>query len=286
MCVPGTAETVRARFEADEPEDGAPRLSRRAALAAGLGTVAAAAMPGSAVASHRRGHGKGKGKGGRRLVDLSHVFSDQFPSFPGTPPNSRATAVTIAKDGFYGQTWDIWEHSCTHIDAPGHFIPGGRYTPALKLDELVAPIVVVDISGRAADEHDTAVTPDDLERFERRHGRIPKGAVVAMHSGWESRAGSVDAYRNGMRFPGFGEDAVKWLLAHRRIGGIGVDTLSLDRGSSATFAAHKTLLGADKFGIENLRNLKGIPARGATVYVGVVPWQDGSGGPARVFASR
>jgi kynurenine formamidase len=286
MCVPGTAETVRASIEAQEPESAAPRMSRRAALAAGIGTLAAAAVPGSAVASHRRGHGKGRGRGAGKLVDLTHTFSDTFPSFPGTPPNSRQTAVTIAKDGFYGQTWDIWEHSCTHVDAPGHFIPGGRFSPELKLDELVAPIVVVDISGRAASEHDTVVTPDDLERFERRYGRIPKRAVVAMHSGWESRAGSVDAYRNGMRFPGFGEDAVKWLLERRRIGGIGVDTLSLDHGSSATFSAHKTLLGADKFGIENLRNLKGIPARGAIVYVAVIPWQDGSGGPARVFASR
>ena len=279
MCVPGTAETVRARFEAEETEPPAPGMSRRAALAAGAGALAAAAMPSGAVASHRRGHR-------RRLTDLSHVFSEDFPSFPGTPANSRQTAVTIERDGFYGQTWDIWEHSCTHIDAPGHFIPGGRTTPQLRLRELVAPIVVVDISGRAAQENDTEVTRADLRAFERRHGRIPRGAVVAMHSGWESRAGSVDAYRNGMRFPGFGPDAVSWLLERRRIGGIAVDTLSLDHGSSSTFDTHKTLLGADRFGIENIRNLKALPARGATVYVGVIPWREGSGGPARVFASH
>jgi kynurenine formamidase len=248
-------------------------------LAGGAGALMAAAAPSGALAGHRRGHR-------RRLVDLSHTFRPDFPSFPGTPANSRQTAVTIEKDGFYGQTWSIWEHSCTHIDAPGHFIPGGRLSPQLKLSELVAPIVVVDISARAAQEHDTVLTRADLQSFERRHGRIPRGAVVAMHSGWESRAGSQDAYRNGMRFPGFGAEAVQWLVQRRRIGGIGVDTLSLDHGSSTDFSAHTTLLGADKFGIENLRNLKGLPPRGATVYVAVIPWQDGSGGPARVFASR
>jgi len=254
-------------------------MSRRAALAVGAGALAAAAMPSGAVAGHRRGHR-------RRLTDLSHVFSEDFPSFPGTPANSRQTAVTIENDGFYGQTWSIWEHSCTHIDAPGHFIPGGRRSPQLRLSELVAPIVVVDISARAERENDTEVTRADLRGFERRHGRIPRGAIVAMHSGWESRAGSVDAYRNGMRFPGFGVDAVRWLLDRRRIGGIAVDTLSLDHGSSSTFDTHKTLLGADRFGIENIRNLKALPPRGATVYVGVIPWREGSGGPARVFASH
>jgi kynurenine formamidase len=281
MCVPGTTETVRARFEAGEEEPPAPGVNRRAALAAGAGAILAAAVPGGAAASHRRGHRRRA-----KLVDLTHVFSETFPSFPGTPANSRATAVTIARDGFYGQTWDIWEHSCTHLDVPAHFIPNGRKSPQMKLRELVAPIVVIDISERAATEHDTVVTLADLMRFERRHGRIPRRAVVAMHSGWASRAGSVDAYRNGMRFPGWSAEAVRWLVDRRRIGGIGVDTLSLDHGSSSTFDAHKTLLGADRYGIENLRNLKSIPARGATVYVGLIPWREGSGGPARIWASH
>ena len=136
------------------------------------------------------------------------------------------------------------------------------------------------------------VTPDDLERFERRYGRIPRDAVVAMYSGWEARAGSVESYRNTdasgiMRFPGFGKEAVEWLLKRRRIRGIGVDTMSLDNGSSAGFDAHLTVLGADRYGVENLRNLKRLPARGATLVLGLIPWREGSGGPAgRSQASR
>jgi kynurenine formamidase len=129
------------------------------------------------------------------------------------------------------------------------------------------PVAVVDIALRARRNPDTVVTPDDLQRFERRHGEIPGGAVVCMFSGWESRVGSEAAYRNlgadgRQHFPGFGQDAVDWLLANRRITGIGVDTLSLDHGASATFDAHTALLGADRYGLENLRNLNGIP-RGA-----------------------
>ena len=285
MCVPGTLETVRERVEREGP----PRVSRRVALAAGAGAVASTALPGAVSARGRGGPRAGRtGKG--RLVDLSHEFSEDFPAFPGAPPTSRETAVTIPEDGFYGQVWTIWEHICTHMDVPAHFIAGGRTSPELELEELVAPIVVVDISGRAARQPDTVVTPDDLARFERRYGRIPRHAVVAMYSGWETRAGSVEAYRNTdatgtMRFPGFGKDAVDWLLARRRIRGIGVDTMSLDHGSSSTFDVHLTVLGADHYGVENLRNLKQIPARGATLVLGLIPWKEGSGGPCRAFAS-
>jgi kynurenine formamidase len=284
MCVPGTLETVRERIEREGP----PQLSRRVALGAGVGAVAAAALPGAASARRPSRHGRPKGK--RRLVDLSHEFREDFPVFPGAPATSRETVVTIPENGFYGQVWTIWEHICTHMDVPAHFVEGGRTSPEMTLDELVAPIVVVDIAARAAREPDTVVTPDDLARFERRHGRIPRDAVVAMYSGWETRAVSIEAYRNTdpggtMRFPGFGEEAVEWLLERRRIRGIGVDTMSLDRGSSSTFDAHLTVLGADRYGVENLRNLKQIPPRGATLVLGLIPWREGSGGPCRAFAS-
>jgi kynurenine formamidase len=285
MCVPGTLETVRERVEREGP----PRVSRRVALLAGAGAAASAALPGAASAGGRDWHHRGRwGKG--RLIDLSHEFREDFPAFPGVPPTSRETAVTILEDGFYGQVWTIWEHIGTHMDVPAHFIEGGRTSPELGLDELIAPIVVVDISERAALEPDTVVTPDDLARFERRYGRIPRDAVVAMYSGWEARAGSVEAYRNTdatgtMRFPGFGKDAVDWLLTRRRIRGIGVDTMSLDNGSSSSFDVHLTVLGADRYGVENLRNLKQIPARGATIVLGLIPWREGSGGPCRAFAS-
>lgn len=287
MCVPGTAEIVRARLEADPP---APveslRLSRRAALLAGAGTALAAATAPSPALAWRGGRRR------RGLADLTHTFRDDFPLYPALPGAGieRTTLATVPVEGFYAQRWSFIEHSCTHMDAPAHFAAGGRTTPELTLRELIAPVVVVDISERARREPDTIVEPDDLLRFERRHGRIPRGAVVCMDSGWAERASSAEAYLNRdaagtMRFPGFGVPAVRWLLEERDIHGIGVDTLSLDHGSSATFEVHYTLLPADRYGIENLRGLGALPPRGATINVGVIPWQDGSGGPCRVFAT-
>ena len=44
-----------------------------------------------------------------------------------------------------------------------------------------------------------------------------------------------------------------------------MDTLSLDIGASTTFEVHVTLLGADRYGVENMANLSHVPPSGATV---------------------
>jgi kynurenine formamidase len=280
MCAPGTIESVREEFTRDPS---LIRVDRRAALLAGAGAAVAAAWPGRAAAATLNG--------GRRAQDLTHVFRTSLPMFADIFPRpTRETFVDIPSDGFYGQVWRFWEHSGTHLDAPAHFILGGRTTPQLTLDELIAPIAVVDIASRAAGNPDTVVTVDDLRAYERRHGRIKRGSIVAMYSGWDARAGNEAAYRNAdaagvSHFPGFSGDAVDWLIDSREIAAIAVDTLSLDPGDATAFVAHVNTLGANRFGIENLVNLAKIPPKGATAFVGVIPWEQGSGGPARVVAT-
>jgi kynurenine formamidase len=273
MCLPGTVEAVREQQ---------PQLSRRTVLAGGGAAALAALMPGEALAHKRRDRRRG------RVVDLTHTFTAGFPVYTGNPP-SRRTLANINPDGFYKQEWTFDEHSGTHMDAPGHFVAGGRLTPDLRPRELILPIVVIDISRRAASDPDAVVEPDDLRRFERRHGRIPRGALVAMNSGWASKVSDPDAFKGGpagaYHFPGFGEDAIDVLIDRRRAAAIGVDTLSLDPGNSATFPVHVKWLGADNFGLENLANLDKLPPHGATAIVGVIPWEEGSGGPARVMAT-
>jgi kynurenine formamidase len=273
MCLPGTIEKVR---------ESEPTITRRTVLAGGGAAALAALLPGDAVAHKRR-----RRKLGGKIVDLTHTFTVGFPVYVGDPPRRR-TLTTIEADGFYKLEWTFDEHSGTHIDAPAHFAVGGRFTPQLEARELVLPIVVIDIAKRAGSDPDTVVSADDLRRFERKHGKIPHGALVAMDSGWAAKVGDEAAYKGGplgdYHFPGFGDSAVEFLLERRKAAAIGVDTLSLDNGPSTTFSVHVNWLGADNFGVENLANLDKLPPHGATAIVGVIPWQDGSGGPARVLA--
>ena len=277
MCLPGTVEAVREQTDALEGR----RVDRRAVLAGGVVAAATAAFPARALA-----HGRPKKK---RLEDLTHTFTAGFPVFTFEPPRRR-TLVTIPTGGFYAQEWTFGEHSGTHMDAPGHFVTGGRFSPEITLEELLVPIAVVDISSRAERDPDAFVTVDDLRRYERRHGRIPEGALVAMNSGWASKIDDPLEFKGGdafpnYHFPGWGLDAAMWLAERRDVAAIGVDTLSLDPGDSSTFPVHVNFLATDRYGLENIANLDRIPPRGAVAYVGLIPWEEGSGGPCRVIAS-
>ncbi|GAB2568957.1 cyclase [Paractinoplanes abujensis] len=255
------------------------KVTRRSLIFGAAATAAAVATPAPAQAA--------PGRSG--LQDLTHVVTPSFPAFePGEEP-SRRTATTVEKDGYYMQEWTILEHFGTHVDAPAHFTAGGRTSEELSLSELITPAVVIDIARRAAREPDTTVTVADLVAYERKHDRIPRNAAVLMFSGWAAKAGDAAAYRGTdsagkLHFPGFSVDACEWLLTKRGIRSLGVDTLSIDPGISAGFETHLALTGADRYGVENLAGLDRIPRHGATLTVGLIPYLDGSGGQARVFA--
>src|SRR5688572_11453741 len=264
---------------------GGTSVTRRMALVGAAAVAASAALGGTAHASEGALSPRRRG-----LCDLTYPLTTSFPAFAPGEEAVRRTVATIADNGYYMQEWRIIEHIGTHVDAPGHFTAGGRLSPELRPSELILPAVVIDIAHRAARDPDTTVTVEDLRAFERRHGRIPRDAAVLMYSGWGAKVGDADAYRGTdaagtLHFPGFGVDAVEYLVRRRAIRGIGVDTLSTDPGVSATFDVHHALGGADRYGLENLANLHRIPPAGARITVGLIPYQEGSGGQARVFAS-
>ncbi|WP_243094634.1 cyclase family protein [Thermus thalpophilus] len=267
MCAPLVMEEV------------ARALSRRAFLGMGLGLLAVKALAQAEV----------QGKAFSRAVDLTHELSPEIPLFPGAEPMRITTLVTVRQNGYYGNRLDLWEHSGTHMDAPAHFAEGGLTAEKLPVASLIAPLAVIHIHERAAKDPDAQVTVDDILAYERQHGRLPKGAFVAMHSGWEARWRNPKAFLNQdasgtLHFPGFSPEAAEFLVREREIVGVGVDTLSLDHGPSKDFKAHVTLLGAGKYGLENLANLAQVPPAGALLFVGGPKHQKASGGPVRAVA--
>jgi kynurenine formamidase len=284
MCPPGTVEQVRAACAHDSASDPSHvHVSRRTLLAAGGLAAVAGLLPGKAAQAADVAQRDG------RLQDLTHVFRPTFPIAAGPAP-TRSTLFTIEADGFYAQQWSFWEHTATHLDAPGHFIPDGRLVTELDPSELMfVPAAVVDISARAARDPDSTVEVADLRRYERRYGRIPPRALVVMDSGWQRRVDDADAFlgrdaAGTLHHPGFSADAVEFLLEQRDIGGVAVDTISIDAAANVGAPVHHRVLGADLYGLENLANLADVPRSGAEVFIGVVPWEEGSGGPCRVVA--
>jgi len=222
-----------------------------------------------------------------RAEDLTHELHEKFPTFFGEQQVFYDKKFSHEKDGLNLYELRINEHTGTHIDAPLHFSADGKSVAELPVGDLVAPLVVVDIRARAADDADAQLTPDDLKAWTDANGDLPEGAVVALNSGWDAHVGT-DKFRNAdaegkMHFPGFHIETIHQLL-EGSARAIAVDTLSLDFGPSPDFAVHNTWLPAGRYGIEGIANLAALPANGATIVVGAPKVRGGTGGPARVFA--
>jgi len=133
------------------------------------------------------------------------------------------------------------------------------------------------------------LTAEDITAWEQANGRVPQNAVVMMYTGWEERWTDFDKYKNAdgtgtLHFPGFSLEAAKLLAEERNVAGIGIDTLSVDYGMSKDFAVHHAVHGRGKYHIENVANLGAVPAAGAELVVAPIKIENGTGGPARIFA--
>jgi kynurenine formamidase len=278
MCSPEVARVVSERIA----REGLPKVSRRNFLKLGglgaAGLAVASAMPVRRARAHESD-----------IVDMSHVFTVNPPVYVLGAVPTKKDVVTVANDGFYIQEWTFGEHTGTHMDIPAHFIEGGETADVYAVSNLVSPAVVIDISAKAASDDDAMLDVADIEQWEAANGEIPAGALVCMYSGWEDRWSDAEKFRNAdadgvQHYPGFSPEAAQFLVEERNIHGIGVDTLSLDFGASTTFDVHVTILGAGKYGIENVANLKQIMGKEAIVVAGLPRWEKGSGGPCRLLA--
>ncbi len=258
----------------------ASMLSRRSlfrsSAAAGAAAIAAS------IASSRASLAQSSGK----AIDLTYAYDENFPTFDGKPGITKEKVVDFAKDGYTIYKLTIFEHTGTHIDAPLHFTADKTSVDALEPQNLICPLCVIDIKAKAAADANAMVMKADIEAWVSANGEIPKGACVAMNSGWAAMMGKPE-YRNtadgSFAFPGFAKEATD-MLAEMGAAAIGVDTLSLDPGNSKDFAVHTSWLPGGRYGIENLANLDQIPAKGATIFVGAPKHKGGTGGPARVMA--
>jgi len=224
-----------------------------------------------------------------KAVDLTQPLYNGMPYWPGTEPISIERLADYDK-GYRMHKFTMWENIGTHVDSPSHFAAGeGKRTiDQLPLNKLIVPIVVIDVKSKVAANEDYQLSVEDIEHWEREHGKIGKDTLVMMNTAWSTKFSEPEAYINQDRegvlhFPGFSVSAAQ-LLVERDVAGIGIDTMSLDPGNDLSFPVHKVMLAANKYQIENLTNLDAVPARGAVAVVAVLPIRDGSQAQARVIA--
>jgi kynurenine formamidase len=262
------------------------RMLSRRSLFRSAAAAAAAVSVGSTVTPARAQAPTVAVSSGSAL-DLTHELHPDFPTFFGDPQLKLVSRFTYKDHKFNLNEWVINEHTGTHMDAPLHFSPDGKSVAEISVEDLVVPLVIIDIREKAAANPDAQVTPDDIIAWIGKNGPIPDRACVAMNSGWDVHVVGPK-FRNAddkkvMHFPGFHVEAAKMLL-ETTASGIAVDTLSLDFGSSPDFATHYAWLPSGRWGLEALANLGRLPEKGAMLVVGAQKIRGGTGGPCRVFA--
>jgi kynurenine formamidase len=232
-----------------------------------------------------------------KTVDLSYAYDDQtiyWPTEKGFTLEKRADGVT--EKGYYysANAFCSPEHGGTHIDAPIHFFAGRHTVDEIPVDRLMGEGVVVDVSAACAKDRDYRVTGADFAAWEKRHGRIPEGAIVFLRTGfgkfWPDRVKYMGTDERGeqavakLHFPGLDPEAAKWLAGERRIKAVGLDTPSIDYGQSTGFETHITLFERNVPALENVANLDMLPEKGFYVIALPVKIRGGSGGPVRIVA--
>ena len=139
---------------------------------------------------------------------------------------------------------------------------------------LEVPAVVVDVREPVMNDPSHTINVSHLLAWEEKHGRIPRGSVVLLYTGWKKEWDRRGLYPGGQfAFPTCDGTVTPFLLAERKVAGVGIDRQheyteeGIDPASNLL-----TRLGLDSEGLvlENLANLDQLPSTGVNLQIGLL----------------
>ncbi|NKB20251.1 MAG: cyclase family protein [Alphaproteobacteria bacterium] len=175
------------------------------------------------------------------IKDITVAFRTDLPLWPGDP----APNMTLMKSQECGYRCNVTRldtgvHFGTHLDAPCHFIEGGKPVEELDLDLLVGPCVVGEVPGVME------IMPGHLEAL-----NIPDGTKRLLLKTDNSALWDTPNHPFHEDFTALTADAAQWVV-DRGIGLIGIDYLSIQLFADAVSTTHLLLLGAEVIIVEGL----------------------------------
>jgi kynurenine formamidase len=226
----------------------------------------------------------------KKFVDLTHSFDASTPVWSGfgqakmKPAEDPKTheAYTIDRDGFRATYYEMVGQYGTHVDPPAHFAPDGVTMDKIPLKQMILRLVVLDDTPYLAKDPNHAFSVADLHAWEKRHGRVPKGAFVAlrtdMYKDWNR---DPERFKRS-QFPAWSLEAIRFLYERRGVTATGHE--SMDTDVTEKMDSESYLLKTGHFQIEVMANLDKVPPTGALIVVTWPKVRNGFGFPARAFA--
>ncbi len=235
------------------------------------------------------------------VIDLTAPLSSETPILALPPEFGQTQRFELEEishyddrgPGWYWNNFHTGEHTGTHFDAPNHWVTGKDKDDiaSVPVTKLIGPAAVLDFSAQVAENPDFLIEIDDVRAWETAHGPLPDGGWLLVRTGWDARTTQDDALNaddTGPHSPGLSAECARWVAEESPVVGLGVETVGTDAGTAHSFEpafpCHSYLMGNDKYGLTQLRNLALLPAVGAVIVASPLPIVTGSGSPARVLA--
>jgi len=230
-----------------------------------------------------------------RYIDLTHDITPNMPVWKGFGPATFKPTVdpstgrpyTYAQDGFEATAYQLaTDQFGTQLDPPAHWAPEYPGIDELPPTYAVRPLVVISIVKQVKSDAKYALQVSDIRRFERQHGRVPKGSVVMVRSDWSKKwtdsPEPAKALAADPNFPGVSLAALEFLHLKRHILFHGHEPLDTD--TTPTLEGESWLMHHGYTQAEGVTNLAGVPATGCLVDIGYPKFKGGLGGYARYVA--
>jgi len=204
------------------------------------------------------------------IYDVSVPIVSGMPVWPSDPPLKLTPHSHISRDKTHTvhvTTIEMGSHTGTHIDAPYHFVEGGRRLESIPLDELVGPATVVQIAGVHS------ITRTHLESL------VWDGVRRVLF-----KTDNSDHWNDGRFYESFvylEPDAAEFLI-QQGVRLVGIDYLSIDAYKSEKHPTHFVLLPRNVVIIEGL-NLSHVAPGQYQLVALPLNLQSGDGAPARVI---
>ena len=211
-----------------------------------------------------------------KLLDLTLTISENIPTFPGSPQPSFVQDKNVKNDGYNSELLFLSSHTGTHLDAPYHFQEKGEKIHEISLKRLVSSAILV----KSRKKGDQSITKTDIQKFEKKHGKIPSGSAVIFWTGWQKMIKTNSYF---IRNPGLSTAAAKYLVS-KKINLVGTDSPSIDLGKDKRFPVHHIFSKNNVLIVENLTNLEKI--RSSKFHFVVLPLKlkGATGSPVRAIA--
>ena len=159
-----------------------------------------------------------------KMYDLSQPLSIHTNFWPLYPPFEIYYIKRKIEHGVNAQYIKSSFHIGTHLDAPRHFVTGGKTIDKWPIAWCAGPGVIVDLRDELDDL--AIYTPKMIES----RVDVKEGDILILHTGWHRYAWcgtEPDEERYVFMHPGAGREMVDWLL-RKKIHVWGVDCVSTD----------------------------------------------------------